>query len=104
MVGPVNFEKDAEYWQQDRWSGLFPVKWHIIKDVPNSLFRHILLENNENKPVTHSRDTQEVTVDSFIVYLFFLERFICLTKFTLIIYYLFILSRRGHMPKHDYLL
>ena len=30
MVGPVNFEKDAEYWQQDRWSGLFPVKWHII--------------------------------------------------------------------------
>lgn len=60
MVGPVDFEKDAEYWQQDRWSGQFPVQWHIIKDVPNSRFRHILLENNENKPVTHSRDTQEV--------------------------------------------
>lgn len=66
MVGPVNFEKDAEYWQQDRWSGLFPVKWHIIKDVPNSLFRHILLENNENKPVTHSRDTQEVNLEQGI--------------------------------------
>lgn len=62
MVGPVDFENDADYWQQDRWSGQFPVKWHIIKDVPNSRFRHILLENNDNKPVTHSRDSQEVTL------------------------------------------
>ncbi|CAK9170685.1 unnamed protein product [Ilex paraguariensis] len=60
MVGPVDFDNDADYWQQDRWSGQFPVQWHIIKDVPNSQFRHILLENNENKPVTHSRDSQEV--------------------------------------------
>lgn len=60
MIGPVDFENDADYWQQDRWSGQFPVKWHIIKDVPNSRFRHILLENNDNKPVTHSRDSQEV--------------------------------------------
>lgn len=60
MIGPVNFEKTVEYWQQDKWNGCFPVKWHIIKDVPNSLLRHITLENNENKPVTNSRDTQEV--------------------------------------------
>lgn len=60
MVGPVDFEKDADYWQQDRWSGQFTVQWHIIKDVPNIRFRHILLENNDNKPVTHSRDCQEV--------------------------------------------
>lgn len=60
MAGPVDFDNDADYWQQDRWSGQFPVKWHIIKDVPNSRFRHILLENNDNKPVTHSRDSQEV--------------------------------------------
>lgn len=60
MIGPVDFENDADYWQLDRWSGQFRVKWHIIKDVPNSRFRHILLENNENKPVTHSRDSQEV--------------------------------------------
>jgi len=49
-----------DFWQQDKWNGFFPVKWHIIKDVPNPQFRHILLENNENKPVTNSRDTQEV--------------------------------------------
>ncbi|CAL9192151.1 unnamed protein product [Musa hybrid cultivar] len=60
MVGPVDFDKDMNFWQQDKWSGSFPVKWHIIKDVPNSSLRHIILENNENKPVTNSRDTQEI--------------------------------------------
>ncbi|KAK6157032.1 hypothetical protein DH2020_011280 [Rehmannia glutinosa] len=39
---------------------VFPIKWHIIKDVPNTLLRHIILENNENRPVTYSRDTQEI--------------------------------------------
>ncbi|CAA0821492.1 evolutionarily conserved C-terminal region 5 [Striga hermonthica] len=67
MIGPVDFENDADYWQQqDRWSGQFPVKWHIVKDVPNSRFRHILLENNDNKPVTHSRDSQEVKLEQGI--------------------------------------
>ncbi|KAG0495555.1 hypothetical protein HPP92_000246 [Vanilla planifolia] len=63
MVGPVDFNKSVDYWQQDKWTGQFPVKWHIIKDVPNSLFRHIILENNDNKPVTNSRDTQEVKLE-----------------------------------------
>ncbi|KAG2273153.1 hypothetical protein Bca52824_067708 [Brassica carinata] len=63
MIGPVDFSKTVEYWQQDKWIGCFPVKWHIIKDVPNSLLRHITLANNENKPVTNSRDTQEVNVE-----------------------------------------
>ncbi|KAM7480823.1 hypothetical protein LguiB_005406 [Lonicera macranthoides] len=66
MIGSVDFENNANYWQQDRWSGQFPVKWHIIKDVPNSRFRHILLENNDNKPVTHSRDSQEVKLEEGI--------------------------------------
>ncbi|PPR89046.1 hypothetical protein GOBAR_AA31643 [Gossypium barbadense] len=60
MIGSVDFQKDMDFWQQDKWSGSFPVKWHIIKDVPNSHFRHIIVENNENKPVTNSRDTQEI--------------------------------------------
>ncbi|KAI3822951.1 hypothetical protein L1987_10552 [Smallanthus sonchifolius] len=55
--------KSLEYWQQDKWVGYFPVKWHIVKDVPNSLLKHIVLEYNENKPVTNSRDTQEVKLD-----------------------------------------
>ncbi|KAI4373108.1 hypothetical protein MLD38_011270 [Melastoma candidum] len=60
MLGPVDFDKNVEYWQQDKWTGCFPVKWHIVKDIPNSSLKHIILENNENKPVTNSRDTQEV--------------------------------------------
>ncbi|KAK7303636.1 hypothetical protein RJT34_14547 [Clitoria ternatea] len=60
MVGAVDIDKNMDFWQQDKWSGSFPVKWHIIKDVPNSNFRHIILENNENKPVTNSRDTQVI--------------------------------------------
>ncbi|KAJ1272691.1 hypothetical protein BS78_06G222200 [Paspalum vaginatum] len=63
MIGPVDFDKSVDYWQNDRWNGQFPVKWHIVKDVPNSLIRHITLENNENKRVTNSRDTQEVQLE-----------------------------------------
>ncbi|EOA13264.1 hypothetical protein CARUB_v10026294mg [Capsella rubella] len=63
MVGPVDFNKTVEYWQQDKWIGCFPVKWHFVKDIPNSSLRHITLENNENKPVTNSRDTQEVKLE-----------------------------------------
>ncbi|XP_021714930.1 uncharacterized protein LOC110682894 isoform X2 [Chenopodium quinoa] len=63
MVGPVDFQKNVEYWQQDKWNGNFPVKWHMVKDVPNSLLKNIILENNENKPVTNSRDTQEIKLE-----------------------------------------
>jgi hypothetical protein len=61
MTGSVDFSKNMDFWLQGKWNGCLPVKWHIIKDVPNGHFRHITLVNNENKPVTHSRDTQEVT-------------------------------------------
>lgn len=60
MTGAVDFEKTLEYWQQDKWNGSLSLKWHIVKDVPNNILKHIILENNENKPVTNSRDTQEV--------------------------------------------
>ncbi|KAL2904495.1 YTH domain-containing family protein 2 [Bienertia sinuspersici] len=60
MIGKVDFNKNMDFWQLDKWSGFFPVKWHIVKDIPNSQLRHILLENNENRPVTYTRDTQEI--------------------------------------------
>ncbi|PWA79115.1 YTH domain-containing protein [Artemisia annua] len=63
MMGPVVFDKDMDFWQLDKWSGFFPVKWHIIKDIPNTVLRHILLENNDNRPVTYTRDTQEVGLE-----------------------------------------
>ncbi|KAL6624631.1 hypothetical protein ACP70R_031952 [Stipagrostis hirtigluma subsp. patula] len=60
MLGPVDFKKTMDFWQEDKWNGFFPVIWHIIKDIPNRLFNHIILENNDNRIVTFSRDTQEI--------------------------------------------
>lgn len=61
MVGQVDFNKDMDFWQIDKWNGFFPVKWHVIKDIPNGQLRHIVLENNDGHSVTFSRDTQEVS-------------------------------------------
>lgn len=63
MTSPVDYGKSVGVWAQDKYRGHFTVKWIYVKDVPNALLRHIRLENNENKPVTNSRDTQEVPTD-----------------------------------------
>ncbi|KAL8114763.1 hypothetical protein AgCh_021577 [Apium graveolens] len=63
MIGPVDFKNNLDFWEVNKWSGFFPVKWHIIKDVPNAHLRHIILENNDNRPVTFTRDTQEIGLE-----------------------------------------
>ncbi|XP_058090169.1 YTH domain-containing protein ECT2-like isoform X6 [Magnolia sinica] len=61
MIGQVDFKKNMDFWQfNGKWDGFFPLKWHVIKDIPNNQFYHIILENNGYKPVTISRDTQEI--------------------------------------------
>lgn len=60
MTSPVDYNASSSVWSQDKWKGQFRVRWIYVKDVPNVQLRHIRLENNENKPVTNSRDTQEV--------------------------------------------
>uniref|UniRef100_A0A0D9V455 YTH domain-containing family protein n=2 Tax=Leersia perrieri TaxID=77586 RepID=A0A0D9V455_9ORYZ len=80
MAGPVDFNRNMNFWQQDKWNGFFAVKWHIIKDVPNPQFRHIILENNENKPVTNSRDTQEVKFPQGVEMLNIFKNFSCKTS------------------------
>ena len=60
MMSSLDYMSSSSVWAQDKWKGQFEVKWIYVKDVPNSQLRHIRLENNENKPVTNSRDTQEV--------------------------------------------
>ena len=61
MLSRVDYNSKASIWsQQDKWRGCFQVKWIYVKDIPNSILRNIRLENNENKPVTNSRDTQEI--------------------------------------------
>lgn len=60
MITSVDYNSTSNVWSQDKWRGKFKVKWIYVKDVPNGSLRHIRLENNENKSVTHSRDAQEV--------------------------------------------
>ncbi|XP_025610054.1 YTH domain-containing protein ECT2 isoform X2 [Arachis hypogaea] len=80
MTGRVDFNKSMDFWQQDKWNGYFPVKWHIIKDVPNPQLRHIILENNDHKPVTNSRDTQEVSFAQGIEILNIFKNYIARTS------------------------
>ncbi|XP_023014103.2 YTH domain-containing family protein [Leptinotarsa decemlineata] len=60
MVSALDYNSNSSVWSQDKWKGQFKVRWVYVKDVPNVQLRHIRLENNDNKPVTNSRDTQEV--------------------------------------------
>lgn len=60
MTSTVDFDSSSGVWAQSKWLGEFSVKWIYVKDVPNTALRHIKLANNEGKPVTNSRDTQEV--------------------------------------------
>ncbi|XP_017052595.1 YTH domain-containing family protein [Drosophila ficusphila] len=66
MMTAVDYNSTSSVWSQDKWKGKFKVKWIYVKDVPNGKLRHIRLENNENKSVTNSRDTQEVPNDKGI--------------------------------------
>ena len=61
-VDYTNTEKSV-WVNNDKFKAQFMVKWIYVKDVPNRQFRHIRLENNENKPVTNSRDTQEIPLE-----------------------------------------
>ncbi|KAF0542991.1 YTH-domain-containing protein [Gigaspora margarita] len=60
MLTPVDYTTSSSVWAQDKWKGVFKVKWIFVKDIPNGQLRHIRIVNNENKPVTNSRDTQEL--------------------------------------------
>jgi len=61
MISEVDENMIFEYWAMDDvWKGLFKVEWLLIKDVPNKFFKEIKLSNNGFKPVTNSRDTQEI--------------------------------------------
>lgn len=79
MTTALDYGKKSDLWAQDKWNGQFGVHWIFIKDIPNAHLRHIRLmypllicthiyfltlpRNNENKPVTNSRDTQEIFLE-----------------------------------------
>ena len=55
--------KSFGLWTQDgKWPGLFDVEWIFIKDVPFKEFKDIIItmKDGEIKPISNSRDTQEI--------------------------------------------
>ncbi|ORX38432.1 YT521-B-like domain-domain-containing protein [Kockovaella imperatae] len=61
MLTPVDESQSSNVWAQDKWKGIFKVKWIFVRDVPTAALRHIRLVNTpEQKPITNSRDTQEL--------------------------------------------
>jgi hypothetical protein len=82
MLTPVDYTRSSTVWASDKWKGVFKVRWIFVRDIPNANLRHIRLklvtshpararphcETNSNtqerKPVTNSRDTQELLPDA----------------------------------------
>ncbi|CAG8741652.1 17149_t:CDS:2 [Dentiscutata erythropus] len=60
MLTPVDYASSSSVLARNKGFGVFKVKWIFAKDIPNGQLRHIRIVNNENKPVTNSRDTQEL--------------------------------------------
>ncbi|KAK7040876.1 hypothetical protein VNI00_009472 [Paramarasmius palmivorus] len=65
MLTPVDYTRSSTVWASDKWKGVFKVRWVFVRDIPNVHLRHIKLNNTqERKPVTQSRDTQELLPDA----------------------------------------
>ena len=67
MKTPCDNDKSFEYWTQDqKWMGLFEVEWMFIKDVPFKEFKDIIItmKDGETKPISNSRDVQEIPFDA----------------------------------------
>jgi hypothetical protein len=63
MKNDVEYDKFFPYWTQDnKWGGLFDIEWIFIKDVLFREFKNIIImmKDGEMKPVSNSRDTQEI--------------------------------------------
>lgn len=70
MNSEVDFSSKADIWvDASRWKGVFTVEWLMEKEISNNCFRCLRVPQNENKPVTNSRDTQEIPFDVGILML-----------------------------------
>lgn len=63
MASALDEKNSFPYWTQDqKWSGQFDIEWVFIKDVQFKAFKNIdiIMKDGQLKPVTYSRDTQEI--------------------------------------------
>lgn len=60
MTSHFDTNNRSAHWNDDKWLGGFSVDWLYVKDVPNKYLKHIILEYNDNRPITNSRDATEI--------------------------------------------
>jgi len=61
----VDETQSSNVWAQDKWKGIFSVRWIFVRDISNLALRHIRLNNTpERKPITNTRDTTEVPYEN----------------------------------------
>jgi len=78
MASPLDENNSFPYWTQDqKWSGQFDLEWVFIKDVPFKAFKNIdiTMKDGQIKPVTYSRDTQEIPFKEGKTMVEIIERF-----------------------------
>ena len=79
MTSNVDEKNTFMYWTQDsKWSGLFDIDWIFIKDTPFKAFKNIdiLMKDGQIKPVTYSRDTQEVPYTEAVKMMSIIENYV----------------------------
>jgi YTH domain-containing family protein len=79
MTSPLDEKNSFMYWTQDsKWSGLFDIDWVFIKDTPFKAFKNIdiLMKDGQVKPVTYSRDTQEIPFEEAKKMMSIIEKYI----------------------------
>lgn len=62
MVSDMQLDLDLTLWNDNakKYAAAFKVRWIIVRDLHNKLLKRFLVPENEMKPVTNSRDTQEI--------------------------------------------
>lgn len=61
MTSDLREDLDTSIWnEKEKFGRAFKVRWVIVRDINNRFLKRFLLPNNEMKPVTNSRDTQEI--------------------------------------------
>lgn len=61
MISGLESGLDVSIWaDSERYDSAFRVRWIVVRDVQNRLLKQFLIPSNDMKPVTNSRDTQEI--------------------------------------------
>lgn len=77
MSSNLRDDLDTSIWRDNsRYRHAFKVRWIVVRDVHNRSLKQFLVPANDMKPVTNSRDTQEIpaTISKSILKLFKYEQ------------------------------